>query len=123
MQVEKRAFRKKYVQIKYFEASWPGALVAQRIQPLPGSMLAHTKKRHRSDDEVQQQVDDDVQQRSRNYAFILHNLMVMIQENLLLSDDNTQRGALESVDFLRSTAQLRQDNRICIWLEDVWSER
>ena len=97
--------------------------MAHRLEPLHGSMNAYTKKRHRSDDEVQQQVDDDVQQRSRNYAFILHNLMVMIQENLLLSDDNTQRGALNSVDFLGSTAQLRQDNRICIWLEDVWSER
>ena len=49
--------------------------------------------------------------------------MVMIQEYLLLSDDNTQRGALNSVDFLGSTAQLRQDNRICIWLDDVWRER
>ena len=50
---------------------------------------------------------DDVQQRSQNYAFMLHNLMVMIQEYLLLSDDNKQRG----------------EHRICIWLEDVWSER
>jgi hypothetical protein len=45
MQVEKRPFRTQYVQIKYFEASWPGALVAHRIQPLPGSMHAHTKNR------------------------------------------------------------------------------
>ena len=33
-----------YVQIKYFEASWRGALVAHRIQPLHGSMHAHRKK-------------------------------------------------------------------------------
>ena len=122
MQVEKRRCCKQYVQIKYFEASWPGALVAHRIQPLHGSMHAHTKKRHRSDHEVQQQVHDDVQQRSQNYAFMLHNLMVMIQEYLLLSDDNKQRGALNSLDLVGSTAQLREDNRICIWLEDVWSE-
>ena len=44
MQVEKRRFCTRYVQIKYFEASWPGALVAHRIQPLHGSMHAHTKK-------------------------------------------------------------------------------
>ena len=50
MQVEKRRFCKQYVQIKYFEASWPGALVAHRIQPLHGSMHAHTKKRHRDDE-------------------------------------------------------------------------
>ena len=54
---------------------------------------------------------------------MLHNLMVMIQEYLLLSDDDKQRGALNSLDLVGSTAQLREDNRICIWLEDVWSER
>ena len=45
MQVEKRRFCKQYVQIKYFEASWPGALVAHRIQPLHGSMHAHTENK------------------------------------------------------------------------------
>ena len=44
MQVEKIRFCKQYVQIKYSEASWPGALVAHRIQPLHGSMHAHTEK-------------------------------------------------------------------------------
>ena len=72
---------------------------------------------------VQQQVDDDVQQRSQDYALMLHNLMAMIQEYLLLSDDNKQRGALNSLHLVGSTAQLHEDNRICIWLEDVWSER
>ena len=47
MQVEKRRFRTRCVQIKYFEASWPGALVAHRIQPLHGSMHAHTKNASR----------------------------------------------------------------------------
>ena len=54
---------------------------------------------------------------------MLHNLMVMIQEYLLLSDDNKQRGALNSLHLVGSTAQLQEDNKICIWLEDVWSER
>ena len=45
--------------------------------------------------------------------------MVMIQEYLLLSDDNKQRGAQNSLRLVCSTAQLREDNRICIWLEDV----
>ena len=45
MQVVKRRFSTKYVQIKYFEASWPAALVAHRIQPLHGSMHALTKKK------------------------------------------------------------------------------
>ena len=66
----------------------------------------------------------EVQQvHAQNYAFMLQNLMVMIQEYLLLSDDDKQRGALNSLDLVGSTAQLREDNRICIWLEDVWSER
>ena len=44
MQVEKKKLCTPYVQIKYLEASWPGALVAHRIQPLHGSMNAHTEK-------------------------------------------------------------------------------
>ncbi len=87
--------------------------MAHRIQPLPGSMYAHTRKRYRY----------DVQQRSRNYAFMLQNLMVMIQDYLLLSDNDEQRGALKSLELVGSTAQLREDSRICIWLEDVWNER
>ena len=63
----------------------------------------------------------EVQQvHAQNYAFMSHNLMVLIQEYLLLSDDNKQRGALKSLELVDSTAQLREDNRICIWLEDVW---
>ena len=41
----------------------------------------------------------------------------------MLSDDNNQRGALTSVELVGSTAQRREDDRICIWLEDEWSER
>ena len=114
MQVEKRRFCTQFVQIKYFEASWPGARVAHRIQPLHGSMNAHTKKREPHDDQAVH---------AENYACMLHNLMVTIQEYLLLSDDDKQRGALKSLELVGSTAQLREDNRICIWLEDVWSER
>ena len=44
MQVEKRRFCAQYAQIKYYEASWPRALVAHRMQPLHGSMHAHTKQ-------------------------------------------------------------------------------
>ena len=87
--------------------------MAHRIQPLHGSMHTHTKKRPHDAQEVHAQ----------NYASMLHNLMVTIQDYLLLSDDNEQRGALKSLELVGSTAQLREDNRICIWLEDVWSER
>ena len=90
----------------------------------PARIYARTyEKRHRSDDEVQQQVHDEVQERFQNYAFMLHNLLAIIQEYLLLSDDNKQRGALNSLHLVGSTAQRHEDNRICIWLEDVWSER
>ena len=94
-------------------------LLLAQMHKASASISRHIRKRQRSDDEDQQQVHDDVQQRSQNYAFMLHNLMVMIQEYLLLSDDNKQRGALKSLDLVRSTAELREDNRICIWLEDV----
>ena len=118
MQVEKRRFRTRYVQIKYFEASWPAASVAHRIQPLHGSMPAHTKKRQHSDNEIHEQVHDDIRQRCQNYVSMLRNLMAMIQEYLLLSDDDKQCGAVKSLHLVRSTAQLPEDNRICIWLED-----
>ena len=41
--------------------------------------------------------------------------MVMIQEYLLLSDDDTEHGALKCLELVGSTAQLREDNRIRIW--------
>ena len=59
----------------------------------------------------------------QNLVWQLRNLMLLIQEYLLLNDDHKQRGALALLELVRSTAQLREDNRICIWLEDVWSER
>ena len=58
--------------------------------------------------------DDDQGDHAQNYAFMLHNLMVSIQEYLLLSGDDKQRGALTSLELVNSTAQLRDDNRICI---------
>ena len=44
MQVQKKMVCTPYVQLKYLEASWPGALVAHRIEPLHGSMNGHTEK-------------------------------------------------------------------------------
>ena len=63
--------------------------------------------------------DDDQGDHAQNYAFMLHNLIVSIQEYLLLSDDDKQHGALTSLVLVDSTAQLRDDNRICVWLADV----
>ena len=67
--------------------------------------------------------EDEQQDHAQNYAFMLHNLMVVIQDYLLLSDDDNRCGARSSLELVDSTARLREDNRICIWLEDVWSER
>ena len=123
MNVQKRKFRTRYVRIKYFEASWPEAPVAHRIEPCHGSMRAVTKKRQRSGNEVQEQVHDHAQQESQNYKSMLRDLMAMIQQYLLLSDNNKQCGALNSLKLVGSTAQQHEDYRICIWLEDVQSER
>ena len=49
--------------------------------------------------------------------------MVLIREYLLLSDDDKQRGALKSLKLVGNTAHLREDNKIYIWIEDVWGER
>ena len=122
MQVEKRRFQMRYVQIKYLEASWPGAQVAHRIHPLHGTMNAHTNKRHRSDPAAHQHARGDVQQSCYNYRLMLQNLMDMIQDYLFISDNNIERGALSSLELVKNTARVRGDNRICIWLEDVCDE-
>ena len=93
--------------------------MAHRIEPLHGTMHAQTKRRFQSNVEVQQQLNAEVQQRSQNYAFMLRSLMVMIQEYLLLSDDNIQSGAVSSSDLVRRPPQLREHNKICIWLQDL----
>ena len=49
------------------------------------------------DEEVQQQIpDEEVQESAFNYAFMLQNLMVVIQEYLFLSDDNKECAKAES---------------------------
>ena len=49
--------------------------------------------------------------------------MSTIQDYLVLSDDDKQHGARESLKLVGGTAEKREDNRICIWLEDVKNER
>ena len=103
---------------------------ARRHEPLCQNLVwqlhAHTKKRHR-DDEGNQQLwsrsdEDEQQKHAQNYALMLRNLMVVFQDYLLLSDDDNRCGARSSLELVNSTAQHREDNRICIWLEEVKSE-
>ena len=61
-------------------------------------------------------------QHARNYKEMLINLMSEIQEYLLLSDDDNRCGAQSSLQLVGSTAAGREDNRICIWLQEVESE-
>ena len=74
----------------------------------PARIYARTYENMDRSDEGEQQAH------AQNYAFMLHNLMAMIQEYLLLSDDDTEHGALNFLELVGSTAQLREDNRICI---------
>ena len=62
----------------------------------------------RSDDNVQQQVHPDVEEKCRNYIKMLHNLFDMISDYLRLSC---------------STEELLESEHICIWLEDMSTER
>ena len=110
MNVEKRRFKTKWVRIRYFEANWPQDPVAKRIEPLRGSMAACTNKRHHPDDDVHQK--NFQKERCQSYAFMIHNLMSMIQDYLVLSDDKEQSGALNS------RRRGSEENRICIWLEE-----
>ena len=63
------------------------------------------------------------QEHDQHCSSMLHNLMVVLQKYLLRNGGDKQCGALTSVELVGSTAQLRADNRICIWLADVWHER
>ena len=60
---------------------------------------------------------------AQSYASMLHNLMDTIQNYLLLNDNDKERGALQSLELVDSIAQVREDNRICICLEDVQTQR
>ena len=49
--------------------------------------------------------------------------MDTIQNDLLLDDNDKERGTLNSLELVDSPAQVREDNRICTWLEDVQTQR
>ena len=110
--VYKKAITAPYLRIRHFEASRPGNDMAHRITPLPGFMFAHTTKRQRHDDKDWQPVPDkaEIRQKCENYTSMLRNLMSVIQEYLLLSDDEDKPGGYER----------QKDNRICIWVQETW---
>ena len=120
MEVEKRQFRKRYVQIKYFEASWPEAHVAHRIQPLHGSLRAHTKKGTAL---MMRTSSRSMMTSSRGLTVRIHVAESNGHDSGVSLAQRRQQTALNSLHLVGSTAPLHGDNRICIWLEDVWSER
>ena len=121
--VYKKAITAPYLRIRHFEASRPGNDMAHRITPLPGFMFAHTTKRQRHDDEDWQPVPDkaEIRQKCENYTSMLRNLMSVIQEYLLLSDDEDKPGGAKASSALVDGVYERQkDNRICIWVQETW---
>ena len=120
--VESMTFCHRYLQIKYLEASWPGAPVTHRIQPLAGSMNAFTsKKKTRAYD-----IPYDVQ-KCREYKSMIVNLMEMLQRYVELCDDSDHTAARSSVELVRDNEvyktlkrEERDDSRMCVWLEEVW---
>ena len=95
--------------------------MSHRITPTHGGRNSQTNKRPHKEAEAIDPSHPDVIANCEKYKAMLCNLMDKIQEYLLLSDDNKQSGALNSLNLVGSTSQLREDNRICIWLQDVWS--
>ena len=51
---------------------------------------------------------------------MLHSLMSAIQDYLLVIDNNKEQGALESLALVNRTAKKKDDNVICVWLEEIW---
>ena len=83
-----------------------------------------------------EETGDDVQavQNEETDYYHLSNLLlgersdesVTVESVAVESSDGSvtiQLGVLKSLELVHSTAQLREDNRICIWPEDVWSDR
>ena len=93
-----------------------------RIAPNPGSMQGHlTKKKQRQNEKPQNPIPLNPMDPVEEYACMLEILMAKIQEYLLLSDDAEQSGAHKSLELVgRRNARQRDDNVICIWLEDYW---
>ena len=112
-QVYRHPVRKSKVQIKYFEASWPGDPVAHRIEPLPQSMASLTKKRLR-DDAV-----DGQQMGPEEYKSMLYELMRALQNYLVLIDDDAKQSALASRGLVRSIPPQQCEDMIGIWLKDL----
>ena len=50
---------------------------------------------------------------------MLQNLMLALQEYLLLNDDE-EHGSQKSLELVNKTANLRDDNMICIWLQEFF---
>ena len=46
--------------------------------------------------------------------------MSLLQEYLLLSDDNRPGGAKDSLALVDSIYERQEDNRICIWVQEIW---
>lgn len=112
MEVEKRTFRTQYVRNPYVEARWPGARVAHRIQP-------HARIYERTYEKLAMNSASTL----KATHSMLHILMDTIQNYLLLNGNDKERGALTSWELVDSTAQVREDNRIWRWLEDVQTQR
>ena len=74
-------------------------------------MRAFTRKRQRSGNEVQVQVHDPARQEAQNYKSMLQDLMAMIQQYLLLTDDKKVRstGLVEACGQHCSTTWELQD--------------
>ena len=52
---------------------------------------------------------------------MLRNLMTLIQDYLLLSDgDERPGGAKDSLALVDGVYERREDNRICIWVQEIW---
>ena len=52
---------------------------------------------------------------------MLRNLMSVIQEYLLLSDDEDKPGgAKASLALVDGVYERQKDNRICIWVQETW---
>ena len=86
--------------------------MAHRIEPLHGTMNTHTKKK----------AHDAQRGDPQSYAHMLSKVMAGIHEYLWLSYDNKKSRTLKSFKLVGSIARQRDDNMICICLQDAKSE-
>ena len=77
--VSERKIHKRFLELKHFEANWPGEAVANRITPTHGGINSQTNKRTHKEAESINPSDPEVIRSCESYKDMLGNLLDKIK--------------------------------------------